>query len=56
MAMTPRTIWETRPERQTADERLVARLTESPAQRARRVARRVVDPETAAALRRLWAA
>ena len=46
-------IYETR-SAETEDERLADRLTERPAARAGRIARRAVDPETAAALRRLW--
>ena len=38
----------------TDDERLAERLAETPAQRRERVANRVVDAETTAALRRLW--
>ena len=47
------TIWETR-SAETEDERLADRLTERPAARAERIARKQVDPETAAALARLW--
>ena len=49
-------IWETRREERTEEDRLVERLTERPAERRARIARRAVNPETAAALRRLWAA
>ena len=42
----------------TEEDRLVERFTrrESPEARSRRIAHRAVDPETAEALRRLWAA
>lgn len=38
------------------DARLIDRFTETAEARARRIARKRIDPETAAALRRLWAA
>lgn len=41
-------------EHMTDDERLADRLTERPAARRARIARKEVDPDTAAALRRLW--
>ena len=46
-------VYETR-SAETEDERLADRLTERPAARAERIARREVDPETIAALARLW--
>ena len=46
--------YETRRTDETADERLADRLTERPAARTARIARKDVDPEQAAALRRLW--
>ena len=46
-------VYETRSD-ETEDERLADRLTERPAARAGRIARRDVNPETADALRRLW--
>ena len=51
-------IWESRAERATDEDRLVERVTrrETPEARSRRIARRAVDPETAEALRCLWAA
>ena len=52
-----RAIWETRKTADTEQDRQTDRLTrrETPAQRARRIRARHVDPETVAALRRLWA-
>lgn len=52
-----RTIYETRDGR-TNEERQAERFSrfETPAQRARRIRAKVVDPATVAALRRLWAA
>ena len=47
------TIWETR-SAETEDERSADRLTERPAARTARIARKDVNPETVAALRRLW--
>ena len=47
------TIWETRGT-ETEDERLADRLTERSAARVERIARKQVNPETAAALWRLW--
>jgi len=38
------------------DARLIDRFTERPEQRAARIARKRIDPDTAAALRRLFAA
>lgn len=49
--MNTRTIWETRTG-ETDDERLADRLTERPAARTARIARKAVDPETEARIRR----
>ena len=46
-------IYETR-SAETEDERIADRLTERPAARTARIARQAVNPEQAAALRRLW--
>ncbi len=52
------TIWETRTERQSEDERLADRFTrrESEAQRTRRIAAKRVDQERVAVIRTLLAA
>ena len=46
-------IWETR-NTETEDDRIADRLTERPAARTARIAHLDVNPEQAAALRRLW--
>ena len=49
------TKWdESEQEHLTDEERLAERFTEGPAARAERIAAKVVEPETAAVLARLW--